>query len=180
MAAEYSFLRAGNYRLTANSPCVNAGTNLPWMAGAEDLDGGQRILNGRVDIGAFEYGSVTYSFICLNTDIVDFGKVIIWNENVQTVTVQNVGGGTLTGEVTGAVMPFSVVSGTPYSLEESDETFVVLRFSPSGKETYSNTVAFTGGGDAAVLLIGTGIPEPGFYLLFIIYQLLFIKLKLKS
>jgi len=46
-----------NYRLTANSPCVNTGTNQSWMSGALDLDGHSRIdrFSGIVDIGAYEF-----------------------------------------------------------------------------------------------------------------------------
>ena len=46
-----------NYRLTAGSPCVNAGANSAWMTGAKDLDGRSRIdrFNGRVDMGAYEW-----------------------------------------------------------------------------------------------------------------------------
>ena len=46
---------AGNYRLQAGSPCINAGTNQDWMIGATDLDGLARIRGGRVDMGAYEY-----------------------------------------------------------------------------------------------------------------------------
>lgn len=49
---------AGNYRLQATSPCVNAGMNEPdWMLDAVDLDGNPRIdrISGQVDIGAYEY-----------------------------------------------------------------------------------------------------------------------------
>ena len=46
---------AGDYRLTAFSPCVDAGTNQTWMSTAHDLDGRPRILNGRPDMGAYEY-----------------------------------------------------------------------------------------------------------------------------
>ncbi len=48
---------AGNLRLAANSPCINAGTNQDWMAGAQDMDGRQRIdrFTGRVDMGCYEY-----------------------------------------------------------------------------------------------------------------------------
>jgi hypothetical protein len=47
----------GNYRLQANSPCINGGTNGAWTVGAADYDGERRIypIGGRVDIGAFEY-----------------------------------------------------------------------------------------------------------------------------
>ena len=45
---------AGNYRLAWDSPCIDAGTNQSWMAGALDLDGELRILRRAVDIGAYE------------------------------------------------------------------------------------------------------------------------------
>jgi hypothetical protein len=44
----------GNYRLQQASPCVDSGTNMSWMATATDLDGKSRILNGEVDMGAYE------------------------------------------------------------------------------------------------------------------------------
>ena len=46
--------QAGDYRLSRNSPCINAGTNQDWMIGATDLDGHQRIVNTCVDMGAYE------------------------------------------------------------------------------------------------------------------------------
>ncbi len=44
----------GIYHLFTNSPCVNAGTNQPWMDNAQDLDGDARKLYGTVDIGSDE------------------------------------------------------------------------------------------------------------------------------
>ena len=53
-----------NYRLGANSPCINAGANtLSWMTNGVDLDGSRRIRYGIVDIGAYEHfykGSIFY------------------------------------------------------------------------------------------------------------------------
>src|SRR5438874_9942045 len=45
---------AGDYHLQPNSPCIDAGLNEAWMFGASDPDGNSRIVNGRVDIGAYE------------------------------------------------------------------------------------------------------------------------------
>jgi len=47
---------AGDYRLQVDSPCINTGTNLAWMAGARDLAGHRRVSpdDGRVDMGAYE------------------------------------------------------------------------------------------------------------------------------
>jgi hypothetical protein len=46
---------AGDYRLLASSPCVDTGSNMPWMAFAEDLDGHARLYDDRVDMGAYEF-----------------------------------------------------------------------------------------------------------------------------
>ncbi|HBA83810.1 MAG TPA: hypothetical protein DCZ95_06935 [Verrucomicrobia bacterium] len=43
-----------NYRLLPGSPCLDAGTNMAWMADATDLDGHARINDGWVDLGAYE------------------------------------------------------------------------------------------------------------------------------
>ncbi len=44
----------GNYRLKYDSHAVNAGVVMDWMAGGVDLDGKDRIVDGAVDIGAYE------------------------------------------------------------------------------------------------------------------------------
>ncbi len=49
----------GDYRLGVGSPCWNAGTNQSWMGAGSDLDGVDRVLFGRVDIGAYEYSPAT-------------------------------------------------------------------------------------------------------------------------
>ena len=53
----FADIAAYDYRLTADSPCIDAGTNLPWMSGGTDLDGRARIDGFRraVDMGAYEY-----------------------------------------------------------------------------------------------------------------------------
>jgi len=43
-----------DYRLLRTSPCIDAGINEEWMVGAVDLDGDPRILDGTVDMGAYE------------------------------------------------------------------------------------------------------------------------------
>jgi hypothetical protein len=50
-------LAAGDYRLAPYSPCVNAGTNLPWLAEDVDLDGRTRIdrFSRLVDMGCYEH-----------------------------------------------------------------------------------------------------------------------------
>ncbi len=53
----FAGMETGNFRLQRNSPYINAGANMPWMAGAVDLDGRRRIdrFSGLVDLGCYEY-----------------------------------------------------------------------------------------------------------------------------
>lgn len=48
---------ADNFRLMLNSPCINTGINMDWMAGALDLDGRRRLdrWSRQVDMGAYEF-----------------------------------------------------------------------------------------------------------------------------
>jgi len=48
-------LRTGNYRLRADSPCVDAGDDRLVPPGAVDLDGQPRVQGRHVDIGAYEF-----------------------------------------------------------------------------------------------------------------------------
>jgi len=43
-----------NYVLQGVSPCINTGSNMPWMVGEVDMNGNQRILFDIVDMGAYE------------------------------------------------------------------------------------------------------------------------------
>jgi len=45
---------AGDYRLQANSPCIDASLDQPAFFNSTDLDGNTRIINGIADMGAYE------------------------------------------------------------------------------------------------------------------------------
>ena len=49
---------AAEYSLNFLSPGINTGTNLAWMTNATDLAGNPRILDGRVDMGTYEYNAL--------------------------------------------------------------------------------------------------------------------------
>jgi fructose-specific component phosphotransferase system IIB-like protein len=47
-----------DYRLSADSPCIDAGVNYLWFTWPQqDLDGNCRFVGGSVDMGCYEYGS---------------------------------------------------------------------------------------------------------------------------
>jgi hypothetical protein len=47
-------LITSDFHLSGASPCVDEGTNLPWMSGATDMDGQPRVFNDVPDLGADE------------------------------------------------------------------------------------------------------------------------------
>lgn len=63
---------SGNYRLTEASPCIDTGSNMS-VFDADDLDGNPRIMNGTVDIGAYE--SMTRSVVTVTANPVAGGSV---------------------------------------------------------------------------------------------------------
>jgi len=160
-----------DYRLTYVSPCINAGATLGTVT--NDCIGTPRPLGGGWDIGAYEFFGE--AIIQVSPPVWDFGDVAIGDTEVLMAFVNNVGTLTLTGDVTNVNVPFSVFGPSHYELNPLNSTSVVFHFTPVAEVTSSNTVTFTGGGGANVLLTGTGIPEPGLfiinYLLFIIYYL---------
>jgi len=56
---------AGDYRLQVSSPCIDAGTYQDWMAPSDDLEGNPRVLNGAVDVGAYELAFRTHARVLL-------------------------------------------------------------------------------------------------------------------
>jgi len=79
----------GNYRLYPGSPCINAGCNTA-MPLAADLDGNARIVNGTVDLGAYEFQNYPFVEIQPTNQTVPLGQPSV------SFSVFAVGPGTLT------------------------------------------------------------------------------------
>src|SRR5439155_6831220 len=88
----------------------------------------------------------------------NFGSVNLGSFADQTFTVSNTGGGTVSGAASISA-PFSVVSGSPFSLVGVGATQVVkVRFSPVVSATVSANVNFTAnGGSVSRVVTATGI-----------------------
>jgi len=58
---DFGFVNASNndFHLTETSPCIDKGNNI-YVETEKDLSGNQRIINGTVDIGAYEFGAANF------------------------------------------------------------------------------------------------------------------------
>jgi predicted outer membrane repeat protein len=65
--------RDDDFRLQSISPCIDAGNNAATGVSSTDLDGRARVVNGRVDMGAYEYGAGS-SPPTQNVDLYDAGE----------------------------------------------------------------------------------------------------------
>ena len=50
----FNYAATNDYRIQDRSPCINLGSTQGWMTNSLDLAGTPRILDGVVDIGAYE------------------------------------------------------------------------------------------------------------------------------
>ncbi len=102
-------------------------------------------------------GVAQVAFAVSPTSTVNFGNVNIGSFANQVFTVQNTRGGTLSGSAS-ASAPFSIVSGSPFTLGGLGATqAVTVRFTPTASATVSTNVTFTAGGDTiSRLATGTG------------------------
>jgi len=84
-------------------------------------------------------------------------------------TIQNIGGGLITGEITGLSLPFSCVSGCNFSIEGGKSHSVTIRFTPTAIGSFSGSLMLNIPGDDKKdeqrFFSGTGIQAP--YYLFI-------------
>src|SRR5882724_1461295 len=92
------------------------------------------------------------------TATVNFGNVNIGNSTTQTFTVQSTRSGTVTGTASVSA-PFSIVSGSPFTLIGTGATATVtVRFTPTSTTTASTSLSFSADGDVVSRLVtGVGI-----------------------
>lgn len=150
-------LFVNGFCLAAGSPCIDRGTNQSWMVGAIDLAGIPRIINGSVDMGAYEYGSAAPTKIIGLSGSLAFGNVTTGTTATATLTITNSGNATLT--VTDITYPAGFTGPWSGTIAAGESHGVTVSFSPVVLTTYSGTVTVNSdaaGGTATISVFGTG------------------------
>jgi PKD repeat protein len=128
------------------------------------------VANGKVYLATFSgmlkvYGLLpaTNAQIAVTPPVLNFGTVAAGTNAQANFVVTNQGGATLTnGTATVTAGPFTILSGTPFTLPPSGSTNVVVRFTPGSAGNFTNTVTFTSGngGNSTNTATGTGAVIP--------------------
>jgi hypothetical protein len=89
---------------------------------------------------------------------IDFGRVDVGQAADRIVNIENAGGATLTGTVTAVTpaTPFSVVSGSPFTLAPGASAAVVVRFAPPRLQIFTGIVQFASNGNWVSVFV-TGV-----------------------
>lgn len=88
----------------------------------------------------------------------DFISVEVGQSKDLSITVKNMGGGTLTGSVSTSP-PFSIAQGSSFALAGTQSSNVVVRFTPTAEQPFSDAVSITStnDGQATVQVAGVGV-----------------------
>jgi hypothetical protein len=105
-------------------------------------------------VSGIAQGPATNALISVSPGMLNYGSQASGTSSNQTFTVQNIGGGTLSGTASVSA-PFSIVSGASYNLGSNQAQSVTVRFSPANSGTYQQVVTLTGGGGASVTVGGS-------------------------
>ncbi len=98
--------------------------------------------------------------IAVSPSTLNFGTVLAGSTNNLTFTVQNVGGGTLTGAVSAVTSPFSLVGPSSYTLAGGASQPITVRYQPTVTGTNTQSLTFSGGGGAVATVTGIAQTQP--------------------
>jgi hypothetical protein len=129
-----------------------------------DKDGHARPATGNWDIGAYQYALITNAtpLLQVTPGNISYGTILSGTSKTNSITVQNVGNGTLSGTANVGA-PFSVVSGGSYNLGASQSQTVTVVFSPGVASNYTQSVTFTGGGGTNTVVSGSTLSRVQFH-----------------
>ena len=143
----------------ASSPCIDVGDPVSAWTN-EPLPNGSRINLGAYGNTAQASKTPVSSLpsLWITPPSLPFGLVTVNTTNQLVFTVQNTGGGSITGNVGGFSEPFSIVGGTNFVLASGMITNVNVRFAPTSVGMYSNNLAFiSSAGNLLRTVTGTAV-----------------------
>src|SRR5262245_59156748 len=155
---------ASSAQVASTTPSPTAGQRVSYRLTGLTTDASYNVAISAVDAIGNESAcsnvasAVSRAEFAVSTASLSFGTVTLGSFAEQTLTVSNTSGETISGTVSVSA-PFSVVSGTPFSLGSSQ--VVRVRFTPTTVTTESKTLTFTAAGTTLrVILTGTGAAAP--------------------
>src|SRR6185369_10794063 len=119
--------------------------------------------NGGNSTNTVTGSGLTPSQLAILPSSINFGTVAVGANAQASFTVTNTGGAALSnGLATVVGGPFTILSGTPFSLPGFGSTNLVVRFSPASAANFSNVVRFTtsNAGNSTNTLLGIGAVIP--------------------
>jgi hypothetical protein len=94
--------------------------------------------------------------LSIDASSLDFQGLSVASTRDLTFTIQNIGGGSLDGSVS-STEPFSIISGSPFSIQSGGKQIVGVRFSPVTSGIFRNNITISSNiGDDAVSVNGIG------------------------
>jgi fibronectin type 3 domain-containing protein len=105
-----------------------------------------------------------YPWISLSTTVLSFGSVAANTSAEKTLTITNLGGATLTGNVTVPSNSGFAISKTSVNILAGSSDSVIVTFSPLAAQNYNATLTITHnapGSPSSVALAGTGLSASG-------------------
>ncbi len=116
--------------------------------------------NGGVFTGTVTGAAVTPAALGVSPASYPFGVLATGTTAQTTFVVTNSGGAALSGTAS-AVTPFSIVAGSPFTVNGFSSSNVVVRFSPAAAVSYATNVIFvTTAGNSTNAVTGTGAIIP--------------------
>ena len=138
------------------SPCIEAGANLGYFF-TTDIAGTLR--NSPWYIGAYQSLGIPPPNIFIAPTNLNFGALAVGTSSNLSITVQNTGGGTLTGAAT-VTAPFSIVGGNAYILPAGRSLTITVAYTPTAAGSNAQTIPFTGAAGALAAAAGSAYLLP--------------------
>ena len=152
--APFSVASGGSYSLAAGE---SQSVTIRFSPDAERSYSDSVVFTGGGGLSQTVSGSGYYPpAISVDPESYCYGPVILGNYADKSFNVENTGGSILEGSVSVSA-PFSIISGSSYSLSAGQVHNVTIRFNPDLVQEYSVVADFTGGNGDSVALTGNGV-----------------------